>query len=66
MMVELREALHQHIERLRARFAAYPIVVERRVRNGIQPPVITAPQDAANKNRRTTTGLKTSANEGLP
>lgn len=66
MLLELREALHQHIERLRARFAAYPIVVERRVRNGIAPPIITAPQDAANKNRSTTTGLKTSASEGLP
>jgi hypothetical protein len=66
MLAELREALHQHIERLRARFAAYPIVVERRVRNGIPPPLITAPQDAANKNRPTTTGLKTSASEGLP
>jgi hypothetical protein len=29
---ELREALHQHIERLRARFATYPFVIERRVR----------------------------------
>jgi hypothetical protein len=38
MVVELREALHQHIQRLRARFADYPIVVERRVRNGIPPP----------------------------
>ena len=66
MMVELREALHQHIERLRARFAAYPIVVERRVRNRIPPPIITAPQDAPNKNRPTSARLKTSASEGLP
>jgi hypothetical protein len=66
MMAELREALHQHIERLRARFAAYPIVVERRVRNGIPPPVITAPQDASNTNRPASTGLKTSVSEGLP
>jgi len=27
---ELRAALHQHVERLRARVASYPIVVERR------------------------------------
>jgi hypothetical protein len=66
MLVELREALHQHIERLRVRFAAYPIVVERRVRNEIPSPVITAPQGAINKNRPTSTGLKTSASEGLP
>jgi hypothetical protein len=65
MLVELREALHQHIERLRAHLAGYPIVVERRVRNGIPPPVITASQNAADKNRSTTTGLKTSASEGL-
>jgi hypothetical protein len=66
MLVELREALHQHIERLRARLADYPIVVERRVRNGIPPPGITTSQNAADKNRPTSTGLKASANEGLP
>jgi hypothetical protein len=66
MLVELREALHQHIEHLRASLAGYPIVVERRVRNGTPPPVITAPRDWANKNRPTSTGLKTSASEGLP
>ena len=33
ILVELRNTLHQNIERLRARFAAYPFVVERRVRN---------------------------------
>jgi hypothetical protein len=31
---ELRDALHQHIESLRVRFATYPFVIERRVRNG--------------------------------
>jgi hypothetical protein len=30
IVVELREALHQHIERLRERVADYPIVTERR------------------------------------
>jgi hypothetical protein len=66
MLVELREALHQHIEHLRASLAGYPIVVERRVRNGIPPPSITTSQNAADKNRPTTTGLKPSASEGLP
>jgi hypothetical protein len=33
ILVELRNTLHQNIERLRARFAAYPFVVERRVPN---------------------------------
>ena len=66
MLVELREALHQHIERLRANLAGYPIVVERRVRNGIPPPGVTTSENAADKNRPTTTGLKTSVNEGLP
>jgi len=66
MLVELREALHQHIERLRARLANYPIIVERRTRNGIPPPSITTSQNAANKSRPTGTGSKTSANEALP
>jgi hypothetical protein len=34
VLVELRDALHQHIERLRAHFASYPFAIERRVRNG--------------------------------
>ena len=33
ILVELRDTLHLHIERLRARFATYPFVIERRVRN---------------------------------
>jgi hypothetical protein len=36
-LVELRDALHEHIECLRQRFAQYPLVVERRVRNS--PPL---------------------------
>ena len=47
ILVELRDALHQHIERIRARFAGYPLVVERRVRNGIPPPDIPTPENAA-------------------
>jgi hypothetical protein len=35
MLAELRDALRQHIERLRVRLSNYPIVVERRDRNGI-------------------------------
>ena len=66
MLVELREALHQYIQRLRARLANYPIVVERRVRNGIPPSSITTSQNPANKNRPASTGLETSANEALP
>jgi len=66
MLVELREALHQHIERLRSRLADYPIVVERRVRNGIPPAGITTAQNAVNKDHPTSAGLKTSTNEGLP
>jgi hypothetical protein len=66
MLVELREALHQYIQRLRTRLANYPIVVERRVRNVIPPPGIVTSQNPANKNRPASTGLKTSANEALP
>lgn len=33
--VELRQALHQHIENLRVHLADYPLIVERRVRNGV-------------------------------
>jgi hypothetical protein len=32
-LVQLRDALHEHIERLRLRFAEYPILVERRARS---------------------------------
>lgn len=35
ILIELREALHQHIERLRERFGAYPFLVERRARTDI-------------------------------
>ncbi|MGA8622016.1 MAG: hypothetical protein WB660_26285 [Candidatus Sulfotelmatobacter sp.] len=38
LIVELRVALHQHIERLRERFGAYPYFVERRIRSDISPP----------------------------
>src|SRR4029077_10791269 len=56
-LVELREALHQHIQRLRARLASYPIVVERRFRNGIPSSGITTSQNPADESRPTSTGL---------
>jgi hypothetical protein len=34
---ELRDALHQHIERLRGRLFAYPFVLERRKQDGTPP-----------------------------
>jgi hypothetical protein len=37
IVVELRNALHVHIERMRERFGAYPFLIERRVRNDIPP-----------------------------
>ena len=37
ILVELREALHLHIERLSERFGTYPLLVERRARNDIPP-----------------------------
>jgi hypothetical protein len=35
ILIELREALHKHIEHLRERFRAYPFLVERRARTDI-------------------------------
>lgn len=37
LLVELREALCQYIERLRGRLASYPFLVERRQRNDVPP-----------------------------
>ena len=65
VLVELREALHQYIQRLRTRLADYPIVVERRVRNGLPPSSMATAQNAANQNRPTNTGLRPSPSEGL-
>lgn len=53
LVVELREALHQHIESLRERFSAYPVFVERRSRNDFPPPTEPAPEDPAKKPSRT-------------
>ena len=49
MLVELRNALRQHIEHLRCRFANYPFLVERRVRDVILPPSPPASQNAVNE-----------------
>jgi DNA-binding NarL/FixJ family response regulator len=35
MLLELRDSLHRHIESVRARLAEYPILTERRARNGV-------------------------------
>lgn len=50
ILVELREALHQHIEILRERFGAYPFFMERRSRNDFSPPAKIAEEDAGKEN----------------
>lgn len=50
--VELREALHQHIEQLRARVAGYPVVVDRRVRNAIQAPDMPSLENPSTRGQR--------------
>jgi hypothetical protein len=37
-LVELRAALHLHIERMRSRVVDYPVIIERRRQGGIPPP----------------------------
>jgi hypothetical protein len=54
ILVELRNALRQHIQQLRAGFANYPFVVERRMRNEILPPDTPAPENAVNETGATT------------
>jgi hypothetical protein len=54
ILIELREALHQHIERLRERFGAYPFLVERRARTDISPLNREEGQEAAAKETNTT------------
>lgn len=51
ILVELRHRLHQHIERLRERFGAYPlgVLVERRARNDISPMNKQCQEDTAKK-----------------
>jgi len=54
MLVELQNALRQHIQHLRSRFANYPFLVERRVRDVILPPSTSASQNAVNETSATT------------
>ena len=54
MLVELQNALRQHIQHLRSRFANYPFLVERRVRDVILPPSTSAAQNAVNETSATT------------
>lgn len=49
LLVELREALSQYIERLRGRFSSYPFLVERRKRNYTPPVIKQAQEDTAIK-----------------
>jgi hypothetical protein len=49
LLVELREALRQHIERLRRRLGSYPFLVERRQRSDMPPMDKQAREDAAKK-----------------
>jgi CheY-like chemotaxis protein len=39
LLAELQRGLHEHIERLRARVAEYPLVVERRLHNDMPMPI---------------------------
>jgi hypothetical protein len=49
LLVELREALRQHIERLRRRLGSYPFLVERRQRSDISPLNERSEEDTAKK-----------------
>jgi hypothetical protein len=49
LLVELREALRQHIECLRRRLGSYPFLVERRKRKYIPPLNKQAREDTAKK-----------------
>lgn len=46
MFVELREALHQHIEKFRSCLAEYSVAVERRIHNDIQAVTILSQENA--------------------
>ena len=56
IIVELREALHQHIESLREHFGGYPVLVERRARKDIPPLNNTGPDDLAKETSPTDVG----------
>ena len=50
IIAELRDALHQHVERLRERFGAYPMFVERRTQNDISPLIKQQQERTAKEN----------------
>jgi len=57
ILVELREALHLHIERMRERFGAYPFLVERRIRNDSPPVNKQDKEDGPNETRPRDTSI---------
>lgn len=57
IMVELRDALHQHIERLREHFAGDPFVAERRIRKDVAPPNQVENKAAAKETKAEETSL---------
>jgi hypothetical protein len=57
-LVELRDALHQHIERLRGRLFEYPVVLERREREQNRIPLPDPPTPDNATERSTTTIAK--------
>ena len=67
IFVALRDALHQHIEHLRARVAEYPVVVERRIPNAVPPRDILAQENAAKEpSSASDVSPTTSASPDLP
>ncbi len=67
MLVELRSALHQHVQHFRGRIANYPFLVERRTRNGILPFATPASQNAAKESSATTRTEQTNPdNKNVP
>lgn len=56
ILVELRDALHLHIERMRERFCSYPYLVERRAQNDRPLLGKQEDEDRANENDSRRTG----------
>jgi hypothetical protein len=44
LAAEFREAIHEYVQRLRARLDDYPIVHDRRSMNGLAPPETLTPE----------------------
>ena len=61
ILVKLREALHRHIEHLRARVAEYPVVLRRRAQNGFRQHT-TPTQENAGKNLASSNNVDTRTN----